>query len=716
MTPLVGRCGYRTPLETEEGSDRAHCGVVAQILGVAEGPACVVNRDACEACLQSLVPGDALNPVVASLIFMATDSIRRAGGIPGCSVAKAEALRGRVEGHLAVVLPGLPERVFPPRSVPGKGTRTVTPAAPGAVAQDPTWMVAVTTAPRSTPTLGPTLRSLERAGFGAVHIFAEPGSEVPPEAYQQHHVHQNAQPLGNFSNFYYALTLLYEENRDADCLAVFQDDIEAAVGLKSWCDRQLWPEGTGIVSLFTPRLHGDRRTGWRLLSPGYHRIFGGQAMLFRRDVVESFLSDPVVLRELRVGRYNSDALVSAWAARRGTAIAYHTPSLVQHVGAVSSIYRAGPEPRIVADALTHVDEIAAWRPPRRRAAKIGLVGWSSPTGLGYQNHDLARHLDVDRWLIPVLPGQRARVQPGLKCRVEYLPHNANPALVASRLSGLDWVVFAERPYFKQVVQIVAHDLHINIAVIPNWEWLHPRLDWIKHVDLMLCPNAHSYKTILDWKQRYGYGWDARHVSWPVDTERFAFRPRRRCERFVFVNGGGGGRGRLRDGSTTAYRRKGLELMVEAATIAPHLPFLVYSQQPDIPSLPANMKLRRTPSDNRRLYRHGDVCVQPSHFEGLGLQLLECQAAGMPLVTTDAPPMNEYHPWATIPVSGTEIIHYGEGQPIAAQLMKPESVVSVLNRLLHADLTEASLRARSDIEAAHSWRQGAALIRESLVVS
>ena len=256
---------------------------------------------------------------------------------------------------------------------------------------------------------------------------------------------------------------------------------------------------------------------------------------------------------------------------------------------------------------------------------------------------------------------------------------------------------------------------MSIACVPNWEWMHPGLDWLPYVDLMLCPTLHTYRHVSDWSDRYGFGWEVRHVPWPVDTRRFRFRERRRCERFVFVNGWGGGPGRRLDGSQTPYGRKGLELVVEAARRAPHLPFLVYSQNPRLPDLPRNVELRRAPADNRRLYDAGDVCVQPSHFEGLGLQLLECQAAGMPLVTTDAPPMNEHEPLATIPVAGTEILQCEGDQPIASQVLDVDDLVRVLDGLLGADIAEASRRARAFIEREHSWGRALPLLRDALIV-
>jgi 1,2-diacylglycerol 3-alpha-glucosyltransferase len=45
-------------------------------------------------------------------------------------------------------------------------------------------------------------------------------------------------------------------------------------------------------------------------------------------------------------------------------------------------------------------------------------------------------------------------------------------------------------------------------------------------------------------------------------------------------------------------------------------------------------------DHMALFASGDVCLAPSRWEGLGLHLYEAMALGLPVITNDAPPMNE----------------------------------------------------------------------------
>jgi glycosyltransferase involved in cell wall biosynthesis len=182
---------------------------------------------------------------------------------------------------------------------------------------------------------------------------------------------------------------------------------------------------------------------------------------------------------------------------------------------------------------------------------------------------------------------------------------------------------------------------------------------------------------------------------------------------VFINGTGGCRGNRPDGSKTPYRRKGIELLFEAASLAPELSFLVYSQVDiDLP-IPHNVEVRVAPEDNVRLYDEGDVCVQPSHWEGLGLTLLECQAAGLPLITTDAPPMNELRPFRVVPTSGMDFVSLFDLHPFPACLVEPEDLARVLREVAGTDLSEASHAARASIESNHSWERMGPVLRSLL---
>jgi glycosyltransferase involved in cell wall biosynthesis len=154
------------------------------------------------------------------------------------------------------------------------------------------------------------------------------------------------------------------------------------------------------------------------------------------------------------------------------------------------------------------------------------------------------------------------------------------------------------------------------------------------------------------------------------------------------------------------------VILDAARLAPDLKFIVRSLAQTPSRLPPNVRIAPAVKDHTALYDRGDVCVQPSHYEGLGLQLLECQAAGMPLITTAAPPMNEVQPWQVIPVRREEVIHLW-GNFFAAACLTPEDLVETLRPLVGRDLREASRGARAFVETEHGWEAAQSLLLAEL---
>lgn len=330
--------------------------------------------------------------------------------------------------------------------------------------------------------------------------------------------------------------------------------------------------------------------------------------------------------------------------------------------------------------------------------RIGLVGKNSQSGLGYQNRDIATHLPVDRWLVPDATEEDAAF--ACACRVDFAPADCELEWLESWLRGLDVVLFVERLWFSSLARI-ARNRGVRVVCVPNWEWLHPGLDWLDDVDVMLCPTKYTAQLMQAWRDRFRFPWQVACVPWPIDVDRFAFRRREVCRRFLFVNGAGGASAYSMSGQPPSVRRKGLEVLLAAARLAPEIPLLVYSQERDLPPLPPNVEFRPPPADNHLLYADGDVCVQPSHWEGLGLPLLECQAAGMPLITTAAPPMNEHQPLVTVPTR-LRAMYLCQELCIPVALIEPALLAQVLRTVYGQNISLASAAARSFVEREHAW--------------
>lgn len=337
---------------------------------------------------------------------------------------------------------------------------------------------------------------------------------------------------------------------------------------------------------------------------------------------------------------------------------------------------------------------------KRDKLQIGLLGRDCDTGLGYQNAAIAEFLGVSKWLVPFRYWYRQKRKIAAPHGRICVSRRDGRVRIKKLLAGLDWLLFAEQPEIPRVVRI-ARDRGVAVACVPNWEFLDPRSEWIHWVDLMICPTRITYLMISDWKTRYRFNYAATHIPWPVDLGRHPFRLRDRLQTVLYINGWGGGRARRLDGTETHYRRKRLDIVIAAAALVPEVQFLIRSQVKVGGRVPANVQLLRRQADNRSLYELGDVCLQPSSWEGIGLPLLECQAAGLPLVTTDAPPMNEYNPMKTFPVIGRDLVRFSS-QPFVANLVDPSDVAEVLRELRGTSIEAASGAAREFVAAEHCW--------------
>ena len=329
---------------------------------------------------------------------------------------------------------------------------------------------------------------------------------------------------------------------------------------------------------------------------------------------------------------------------------------------------------------------------RRDRRRIGLIGPNNVKGLGHQNRDLEKWLPIDDWLR--LESEAA--QDGS------LPFQPNRRMT-DFLRNVDVLLFVETPFVEGLPKL-ARELGVRVVCVPNWECLHPGLSWLRDVDLMICPTRRAFEMLTEWRSRFGFAWDLKVCPWPIDVDALPFRLRETCRRFVFVNGTDQVHPRLPDGTPTCVRRKGLEWLIEAARRLPNMPFIVWSQTNESLELPGNITWRKSAQSNKELYDDGDICVQLSRWEGIGLPLLECQAAGMPLITIDEAPMNEHSPLAVIPVADYEPLELWPRRWIAAPRLVVDDLTATLASWFGRDISQASRQAREFVEREHSWRQ------------
>lgn len=318
--------------------------------------------------------------------------------------------------------------------------------------------------------------------------------------------------------------------------------------------------------------------------------------------------------------------------------------------------------------------------------RIGVIGWATETGLGYINHDMVRLGFASDWLVPAHP--KLGIAERLLCgHVTCCRRSGDIGIYTDFIRRVDAIVFAERPvidHFDIVAE--ARRQRRPICCIPQMEFMpraHEGAAWVRLVTHMWAPTrwtitelsriGDEYVPAPLWRRRVAGG------QWGVDTNLFPAVIRSTCQRFLFCNGFGGVDG-----------RKGWSVLKAAAQLAPSARIMVCSQRP-LADLPSNCELVCGNVPNREeLYQHGDVLVSPTRWEGLGLQLYEAQACGLPVIVTDGPPMTECQPWHTIPATPTA--HAMRDRTITSYECDVQSLAALLVRLNGADISEVSAAA------------------------
>ena len=568
------------------------------------------------------------------------------------------------------------------------------------------WVSGVITAPRPTETLENTLTSLRLGGFNP-HIFAEPNSKVSQA--ELGNVHWNESRLGCGRNGYSALKAMLDAGDESEVVVLFEDDIAVPTNLAGWLAHHQ-PLNWKVLSLFTPRSEQTENVGWCVSYSGRYRTYGALAFAFTREALRVFLADKFVQNMVAEG-LGMDEIVGAWTERIGSGLFYHSPSLVKHSSSPSSLrtWDLGPLVDVEIPVKMNGAAVAAIPLPK---AQVGLVGWNTAQGLGYLNRDLMDNLSLNRWIIPDHPlFPQLDWKAAWKDRLLFCEVSESIPRMRELCKDLDWLLFCELPYLKNFAG-VAKECGVQVACVPMWEWLAEDLDWLRFVDLFLCPNRKSYELLSEWKAKRDYNWELKLVPWPIDPESFMFRKRETFNTVLFINGTGGGRGKLGHKRWTGPR-KGLDLVQIVAGRCPTVPFLIRSQE-DLSDMTFsdNVEVLGATEDVNELYCEGDVLLWPSRYEGLGMQALEAQACGMPIIATDGAPMNEYNPAWVINSEPISISVYANNE-VAAFEPTVDAIVTIINNNVGLPIGEQSEQARRFIVKEHSWVARKSLLESTL---
>lgn len=201
-----------------------------------------------------------------------------------------------------------------------------------------------------------------------------------------------------------------------------------------------------------------------------------------------------------------------------------------------------------------------------------------------------------------------------------------------RESSLDAVIFNEQQWFPAILK--ARELSLlTIGYIDYYR--EDTIPLFAAYDVLFCHTLRHYH-IFSWHSQCHY------IPWGTDLDLFS--PGKREE------GGNVGLVFFHSAGMSPYR-KGTDLALRAFRMlsSPAKFFLHIQTEPSgelnsiIDGLEKEQKLLLHVGDvpPPGLYGKGDVYVYPSRLDGVGLTIAEALASGLPVISSDWPPMNEF---------------------------------------------------------------------------
>lgn len=337
-------CQFR---QTIDDAALYRCDVLSALLMGDLQDGTVVSEDVCKACCRLFEPSTRdLNPVIASLVWSRvsealTDELSLNNSERSERLSK---LLQFAESNIPVVLgdendlPVFPKQFETQRQIPVGRIHESLPELVEVGQQINDWAVGVTTAARRIPTLELCLTSLAAAGWQRPKLFIDGDLQLPRPALALPQTVRYP-TTGAWSNYYHSLAELLETTR-ASFLMIVQDDAwwPTQLPVRQYLEQIHWPScDRFIVSAYCCANDTSPIAGWRQYGDIWK--YGAVALIFSRSAAAAFISDPVVSSYGKEQFAGIDSIIGEWAERNRIPLFIPTPSLVQHIGDVSTLWR-----------------------------------------------------------------------------------------------------------------------------------------------------------------------------------------------------------------------------------------------------------------------------------------------------------------------------------------------------------------------------------------
>lgn len=277
--------------------------------------------------------------------------------------------------------------------------------------------------------------------------------------------------------------------------------------------------------------------------------------------------------------------------------------------------------------------------------RIGCIGYANNTGLGNYIANFRKHLPLSSQLVIRHPDKGTQ-QLDIPYTVGSITATEQELIEYLDTHSPDIVIVVEE-IFNDAFFGIMKERGIKIVYVPMIDC--KSVDVIKpfseYIDVIinhtLCGHD-IYEAVL------GEGKSV-YLPYPVDTDYFI--PSTDAPEFTFIHNqgtGGAGYRKSTDQVFIAFRQMSYEYP-DATLLVNSQPYEhIHSQLfKDVKN--ATVKVQDFP-EAIDIYRNGQVYIAPSRREGLGLPILEAMSCGLPVITTDAIPMNEWFKDNTLLVS------------------------------------------------------------------
>ena len=198
-------------------------------------------------------------------------------------------------------------------------------------------------------------------------------------------------------------------------------------------------------------------------------------------------------------------------------------------------------------------------------------------------------------------------------------------------NNLDIIIFNEQHSWEIIIKTLM-ELEVIIGAYIDF-YIPQTVPFFKFYDFLLCNTRRHYSVFKDHPQAF-------YIPWGTDTDMFKYRVKDVASNGVtFFHSCG-----------MSPLRKGTDILVRAFQyVKGNAKLIIHSQgafdeHPSTASIVAKdsrIELIRAEVSAPGLYYLGDVYVYPTRLEGIGLTIAEALASGLPVITTNAPPMNEF---------------------------------------------------------------------------